>query len=143
MDWTDLWAAFALYLVLEGILPFLNPGGMKRTLAARLRGIDDRTLRAVGLASMIAGAVLLYVVRAVRPEPDIRSACHVQEPRRHRRPVGRRRQGQDRRPADRARRRPSSRFQGGHNAGHTLVIDGEKTVLSLIPSGILHAACSA
>ena len=31
------------------------------------------------------------------------------------------------------------RFQGGHNAGHTLVIDGAKTVLHLIPSGILHA----
>ncbi|HHW76913.1 MAG TPA: adenylosuccinate synthase [Xanthomonadaceae bacterium] len=30
------------------------------------------------------------------------------------------------------------RFQGGHNAGHTLVIDGQKTVLHLIPSGILH-----
>lgn len=29
------------------------------------------------------------------------------------------------------------RFQGGHNAGHTLVIDGEKTVLHVIPSGIL------
>src|SRR5688500_4721278 len=32
-----------------------------------------------------------------------------------------------------------ARFQGGHNAGHTLVIDGVKTVLSLIPSGILHS----
>lgn len=30
------------------------------------------------------------------------------------------------------------RFQGGHNAGHTLVIGGQKTVLHLIPSGILH-----
>lgn len=30
------------------------------------------------------------------------------------------------------------RFQGGHNAGHTLVINGRKTVLRLIPSGILH-----
>jgi adenylosuccinate synthase len=30
------------------------------------------------------------------------------------------------------------RFQGGHNAGHTLVIDGNKLVLHLIPSGILH-----
>ncbi len=30
------------------------------------------------------------------------------------------------------------RFQGGHNAGHTLVIDGHKTVLHLIPSGILN-----
>ncbi len=35
------------------------------------------------------------------------------------------------------------RFQGGHNAGHTLVINGEKTVLHLIPSGILrpHVTC--
>ena len=31
-----------------------------------------------------------------------------------------------------------TRFQGGHNAGHTLVIDGEQTILHLIPSGILH-----
>src|SRR5688500_9794603 len=31
------------------------------------------------------------------------------------------------------------RFQGGHNAGHTLVIAGKKTVLHLIPSGILRA----
>ena len=30
------------------------------------------------------------------------------------------------------------RFQGGHNAGHTLVIDGDKTVLHLIPAGIMH-----
>ena len=31
------------------------------------------------------------------------------------------------------------RFQGGHNAGHTLVVNGEKTILHLIPSGILHS----
>jgi adenylosuccinate synthase len=34
------------------------------------------------------------------------------------------------------------RFKGGHNAGHTLVIDGEKTVLHLIPSGILREGVS-
>jgi adenylosuccinate synthase len=36
-----------------------------------------------------------------------------------------------------------ARFQGGHNAGHTLIVGGEKTVLSLIPSGILrpHVRC--
>ena len=34
------------------------------------------------------------------------------------------------------------RFQGGHNAGHTLVIDGKKTVLHLIPSGILREGVS-
>src|SRR5512140_2726803 len=32
------------------------------------------------------------------------------------------------------------RFQGGHNAGHTLVIAGRKTVLHLVPSGILRAS---
>ncbi len=32
------------------------------------------------------------------------------------------------------------RYQGGHNAGHTLVVDGKKTVLRLIPSGILHTS---
>ncbi|MCH7880298.1 MAG: adenylosuccinate synthase [Proteobacteria bacterium] len=36
------------------------------------------------------------------------------------------------------RARAVVRFQGGHNAGHTLVIDGKKTVLHLIPSGVLH-----
>ncbi|MEQ8427001.1 MAG: adenylosuccinate synthase [Gammaproteobacteria bacterium] len=30
-----------------------------------------------------------------------------------------------------------ARFQGGHNAGHTVIIDGKKTVLHLIPSGVL------
>lgn len=32
-----------------------------------------------------------------------------------------------------------TRFQGGHNAGHTLVIDGKKTILHLVPSGVLRA----
>jgi adenylosuccinate synthase len=31
------------------------------------------------------------------------------------------------------------RYQGGNNAGHTLVVDGRKTVLHLVPSGVLHA----
>jgi uncharacterized protein YjeT (DUF2065 family) len=62
MNWNDLWAAFALYLVLEGLMPFANPGGMKRALA-QLSQLDDRTLRVAGLLSMVAGAVLLYFVR--------------------------------------------------------------------------------
>ena len=32
-----------------------------------------------------------------------------------------------------------ARYQGGHNAGHTVFVDGRKFVLHLIPSGILHA----
>jgi hypothetical protein len=62
MDWSDLWAACALYLVLEGLMPFANPGGMKRALA-RLSQLDERALRIAGLLSMVAGAVLLYLVR--------------------------------------------------------------------------------
>ena len=33
------------------------------------------------------------------------------------------------------------RFQGGNNAGHTLVVNGQKTILHLVPSGILHKRC--
>lgn len=33
------------------------------------------------------------------------------------------------------------RYQGGNNAGHTIIVDGKKTVLHLIPSGILHSHC--
>jgi hypothetical protein len=62
MQWGDLWAAFALYLVLEGLMPFLNPGAMKRTLL-QLAQLEERTLRVAGLVSMIAGALLLYFVR--------------------------------------------------------------------------------
>ena len=62
MDWSDLWAACALYLVLEGLMPFANPGGMKRALA-RLSQLDERALRIAGLLSMVAGATLLYFVR--------------------------------------------------------------------------------
>ena len=62
MDWSDLWAALALYLVIEGLMPFANPGGMRRALL-QLSQLDERTLRIAGLLSMIAGAVLLYVVR--------------------------------------------------------------------------------
>jgi uncharacterized protein len=62
VQWGDLWAAFALYLVLEGLMPFLNPAGMKGMLG-KLASLPEGVLRAAGLASMVAGAVLLYLVR--------------------------------------------------------------------------------
>ncbi len=65
MDWNDLWAAFALYLVLEGVIPFVNPGGARRTFAA-MSQMDERALRLIGLGSMIAGCVVLYFVRGGR-----------------------------------------------------------------------------
>ncbi len=60
--WQDLGAAVALLLVIEGILPFLSPALMRRTLQAMLE-LDDRTLRRAGLASMFMGLLLLYLVR--------------------------------------------------------------------------------
>ncbi len=62
MDWGDLFAAIALLLILEGILPFLNPGRYRKMLEA-LEQISDRQLRSIGLAVMVIGAVLLTVVR--------------------------------------------------------------------------------
>jgi uncharacterized protein len=62
MSWSDLLAAFALYLVLEGVLPFLNPQALKRVLTA-MTTFSDRQLRLWGLASMAAGVLLLYFVR--------------------------------------------------------------------------------
>lgn len=61
-DLTDLLAAFALLLVIEGILPFVNPSGLKRTLL-RLAEIGDRELRVAGLASMLVGLLLLTFAR--------------------------------------------------------------------------------
>ena len=62
MQWSDLLAAFALYLVLEGIMPFLNPGAMKRALL-RFASLPDVQLRVAGSISMLAGIALLYFVR--------------------------------------------------------------------------------
>ncbi len=63
MQWSDLLAAFALYLVLEGIMPFLNPPFMKRVMASFTQ-LSDQQLRISGLASMLAGLFLLFIVRA-------------------------------------------------------------------------------
>ncbi|WP_456374188.1 DUF2065 domain-containing protein [Thiolapillus sp.] len=63
MAWQDLWAAFALMLVLEGILPFLNPGRF-RNLLRTLDEMDDALVRRIGLVSMLAGLGLLYLVRS-------------------------------------------------------------------------------
>jgi uncharacterized protein YjeT (DUF2065 family) len=60
--WNDLLAAVALILVIEGLMPFLSPSTLRRSMQ-QLAQLPDRTLRTIGLASMIVGVVLLYVVR--------------------------------------------------------------------------------
>ncbi len=58
----DLLAAIALLLIIEGVMPFLNPAGMRRALLL-VSQFNDRTLRFAGLTAMILGCLLLYVVR--------------------------------------------------------------------------------
>ena len=62
MNWSDLLAAFAIYLVIEGLLPFVNPQGWKQSIQL-IAKLSDRQLRIFGLVSMIAGAFLLAGVR--------------------------------------------------------------------------------
>jgi len=63
VQWSDLFAALALYLVLEGLMPFLSPQSVKRLMQA-LSDLQDRQLRLFGLVSMSAGLALLYFVRS-------------------------------------------------------------------------------
>ncbi|MGD2113032.1 MAG: DUF2065 domain-containing protein [Gammaproteobacteria bacterium] len=62
LNWADLLAALALVLVIEGMIPFLNPGYLRRMLETAAQ-LNDRTLRIAGLASMLGGVVMLYLVR--------------------------------------------------------------------------------
>jgi uncharacterized protein YjeT (DUF2065 family) len=63
MNWTDLLSAVALLMVIEGLLPFANPRGSRRTMAV-LAQMPDEKLRLAGLVSIVAGALLLWIVRS-------------------------------------------------------------------------------
>ena len=62
MMWQDFIVAFALLLVFEGILPFLKPAGWRNVMNVIAKQ-PDKSLRAMGLTSMLMGVVLLYMVR--------------------------------------------------------------------------------
>ena len=62
MYWTEILTAVALLLVIEGMLPFVRPGGYKQMVAQIVR-LSDNQLRLFGLAAMIIGLLLLFVVR--------------------------------------------------------------------------------
>ncbi|MCG8465730.1 MAG: DUF2065 domain-containing protein [Xanthomonadales bacterium] len=57
----DLWAAFALYLILEGLLPALVPERWREAMRAASQQ-DPRAIRVAGIATMVAGAVLLHLL---------------------------------------------------------------------------------
>ncbi len=60
--WHEIAVALCLVLVIEGILPFLYPRRWRETVML-LSEVDDKTMRAVGLASMLLGTGLLYLIR--------------------------------------------------------------------------------
>ena len=55
-----LFAALAMMLVIEGLLPFLNPGAWRRVFERATR-LSDGQIRFLGLTSMIAGAAMLLL----------------------------------------------------------------------------------
>ena len=59
--WYDLLVALSLMMVIEGILPFVSPGQLRRTLLM-LAQMDDGVLRFGGLTTMLLGVGLLYLV---------------------------------------------------------------------------------
>ena len=55
----SLWMALALVLVIEGLMPFLNPAAWRKMFTQVLQ-LDDGQLRFVGLASIVCGLLLLW-----------------------------------------------------------------------------------
>jgi uncharacterized protein YjeT (DUF2065 family) len=62
LDGSTLWAALALMLVFEGLFPFLAPRGW-RQMFAKLMEMRDGQLRFYGLASILIGLGLFWLVR--------------------------------------------------------------------------------
>jgi uncharacterized protein YjeT (DUF2065 family) len=59
--WQVLPVAIALVFIFEGLLPFLSPNRW-RAMLAMAQQMDERTIRFIGLGSMLSGVVILYVV---------------------------------------------------------------------------------
>jgi hypothetical protein len=60
--WDDLLAALALVFVIEGLLPFVSPAALRRTLVT-VSEMSDNALRLTGLTSMLVGLLILNLVR--------------------------------------------------------------------------------
>ena len=57
--WDSVWIALGLVLVIEGLLPSLNPKAFKKTMST-IREMDEGSLRVMGLISMSIGATIVY-----------------------------------------------------------------------------------
>ena len=60
--WDSIIPALALVLVIEGILPFLSPKSWRDAMSQAVQ-LPDNVLRSLGFFSMLAGVVILYLVR--------------------------------------------------------------------------------
>ncbi|NNE37339.1 MAG: DUF2065 domain-containing protein [Gammaproteobacteria bacterium] len=60
--WTELLTALALVFIIEGIMPFLNPDGVRKMFMMASQ-LNNTSLRFMGLTSMLLGLVFLYLVR--------------------------------------------------------------------------------
>lgn len=58
----DLLLAFALVMILEGLLPALNPGSRRRAMG-QLAALPDHVIRRFGIAMIVAGALFFHLVR--------------------------------------------------------------------------------
>ena len=63
MAWTEILTALALVLIIEGMVPFVGPRKY-RQIVSQMAMLSDNNLRTVGLVIMVAGVVLLFVVRS-------------------------------------------------------------------------------
>jgi hypothetical protein len=63
LDWTDLIAALAIVCIIEGVMPFINPSGVKRLLEW-FSSLEEREMRLVGFVSMVVGVTILFLVRS-------------------------------------------------------------------------------
>jgi len=61
LNWHDLFTAIALLLILEGLLPFASPESLKKMYQSILE-TPENSLRMIGLGSIVAGLILLYIV---------------------------------------------------------------------------------
>jgi len=59
---TDILTAIALYMMIEGLIPFVGPQYFRRAVV-RISEMDDNQLRMTGLMTLAAGLVLFYFVR--------------------------------------------------------------------------------
>jgi len=59
--WDEILRALALVLVLEGMLPFISPNNWRQTMLQAAQ-LPNRVLRIIGLASMLLGVLLLYLL---------------------------------------------------------------------------------